>query len=336
MGNNNRKSVIGRGLITRLGTFTLSLAAAMIPVSQAVAQQQVDPQEILRQIQQGQVPQGVQPLVSREGTWAYPVNPGLHTEMLKDQSFSDAKGIDAEFLAKASVFVTRIEHGPDLCNPGQQGVSDVRVIALQVGDPPPAKAGGLANRLIVNQNRSLAVLDLYGEVREWKPSRDFCGGEKQMTEASRGGGRLVLEYQTRHMAPLNFLADPREEREPDDGNGSGFLSWSGGMVNLDVRGPSAGVPAAMVNGPAQSVSISDALAMARELSDQDVPSAEEIESQLPDGMSLDALPITMTGNATGGALNRWQTHEWTLAYVVQISDEGKKVDDKWLHRRAGQ
>ena len=334
MRNNSRKSIIRRGLGT-LGTSILWLAVTMIPGSPAVAQQQPDAQEILRQIQQGQVPEGELPLASLEGTWTYPVKPGLHTEMLKNQSFSDAKGIDAEFLAKASVFVTRIESGPDLCNPGQQGVSDVRVIALQVGDPSAVDAGGLWNRLIVNQEKSLAVLDLQGEVREWKPSRDFCGGEKQMTEASRGGGRLVLEYQTRHTAPLNFVAFPRADSKSDGGHGSGFLSWGGGMVNLDVRGPAEGVPAAMINGPAQSVSISDALAMARELSGQaDVPSVEQIESQLPEGMSLDALPINMTGNATGGSLNRWQSHEWTLAYVVQVGEDGEKVDDKWLYRRA--
>lgn len=335
MKNYSHESFHRRSSGVRIAGLALALLATLQSPT-ALAQQQPDPQEILRQIQQGQIPQGVQPLTARPGTWSYPIKPGLHTEMLKEQTFADAKGIDATFLAKASVFVTRVESGPDLCNPGHQGISDVRVIALQVGEPSPPDTGGPRNRLIVNQEQSLAMLDLQGEIREWKPGREFCGGEKQMTEASRGEGRLVLEYQTQHLAPLNFTASPRPHQESEGSQGSGFLSWNGGLVELDVRPPAAGVPAAMVNGPAQSVSISDALAMARELSGREVPSVEQIESELPDGISLDALPITLTGNATAGSINRWQTYEWNLAYVLQVDDAGKRVDDRWLHRGAGE
>ena len=67
-----------------------------------------------------------------------------------------------------------------------------------------------------------------------------------------------------------------------------------------------------------------------------VPSMEQIESELPEGMSIDELGLNMTGQATAGSLNRWQTHEWTLTYLVQIDAEGTRVDDKWLDPRAGQ
>ncbi|MEM7351227.1 MAG: hypothetical protein AAF657_10505 [Acidobacteriota bacterium] len=306
--------------------FLPAIALALLATSPIGAQQQPDVQELLRQAQSGQLQQmGLQPLQVREGTWSHGVNEGMHVDMLQNETFSDASGIDTDFVAKSSVQLTRIVAGPDLCNPGRQGVKDTRLIAMQLHDG----ADQPNSHLLVNQEKSRVVLYLLGEVREWKPSRQFCDGEKKMVETTRGDGVVRLEYETQHSAPLNFFGFPRTGDLPE-GYAAGLFQWPGGSVDLEVRGPAKGAPAAIATAPVQSGSIADALALARQYSGRDdLPSKEEIEAGLPEGMSLDSMPINMTGQAYAGTSLLGQP-EWTLNYTITLEAEGKAVDDDRL------
>lgn len=316
--------------------FFVVLYQAMSPVTVG-AQSQTDPQEILQQLEQGGlVPGGAMGARAEPGTWVYPVGAGLHTEFLKDERFPKSRGVDTDFVAKASLMATQTVRGPDLCNPGERGVSDFRLVAMQpkTGEGPFEEARQ-ESRLIVNQEETRVVLYLHGEVREWKPGPEFCGGERQMVEASSGSGTLRLEYQTTgHLAPLHFTGGPRPN--PVNGGGDdtsiGELTWAGKTVKLSARGLGPGAPAAIATGPVQStLSVADALALARAYgAGEEVPSAAEVEEKLPEGMDLDALAINMTGQADAGRQYEAGMREWFLSYHITLVDDGEKIAKGWV------
>jgi len=150
-------------------------------------------------------------LQAQEGTWAYVVEPSSLVEShLDQQDFGSADGIDAAFMAGASVHASRTVTGPDLCDPSERGVSDFRVLGMQVfSRDVPFLSGEQESRLIVSQTEQRAVIYLHGDVREWAPGPNYCE-DGQMREVAGGRGMLRLEYETtNHFAPLNFMAYPR-------------------------------------------------------------------------------------------------------------------------------
>jgi len=162
---------------------------------------------------------GMGGLPVQKGTWVYPVRAStLQLGAIEDRSFGTSKGVDADFMARASVFLTRVVPGPDLCNPNEPGMSEFRQVAMQVWTGNgPFMAGEQLSRLVVNQETGQAALYLHGDVREWAPGETFCtdGG---MAEISSGKGMLRMEYTTAgHIAPLHFTAYPRaSDIDPSD------------------------------------------------------------------------------------------------------------------------
>ena len=174
------------------------------------------------------------------------------------------------------------------------------------------------------------MLFVYGTVREWKPGPEYCGGEKQMVEVGRGGGLLRLDLQTHPMGPLTFTGAPRK----GDNLASGHFTWPGGAIELDLQSPAPGAPVAMATAPVSSGSLADALALARTLTDRDdLPDVEEIEDRMPEGMSLDAMPVTLSGQGVASSSLAPGQQEWTLSYVLAVDDDGREVDRAWLDRR---
>lgn len=124
-----------------------------------------------------------------------------------------------------------------------------------------------------------------------------------------------------------------EDMDLQSGTAYGHFSWPGGMVALNGRGFAPGAPAAIASGPVQSTSIRDALAMAQAYGGATAPSAEEIEASLPEGFSLDSLPIPMAGQAGGGGQIAPGAPEWFVSYNVQIVDEGERIATLWFDPR---
>lgn len=490
-----------------------------------------DPEAMIRQMMEqagagGTMPPaaGIGGLPVQKGTWVYPVRAStLQLDAIGDRDFGVSKGVDADFMARASVFLTKVVPGPDLCNPNEPGMSDFRQVAMQVWTGNgPFMAGEQLSRLVVNQETAQAALYLHGDVREWAPGETFCA-DGGMAEISSGKGMLRMEYTTAgHIAPLHFVAYPRasdidpsdfenacaqfenaasemyremnrnwgmivhgdsgpvdwstfgpppvpegfnngseasfgdgtfnmrqavdavgnmnsgtgllnavlapifqhapriaagvggvvswavveavnraagqsfdssiatmiemvtfagqafhggdpatrkvaehaqqrvsdntgtyeglnvdymvsvvldacsniEEVEIPSGYAAGHMSWPRRSVHLIGRGPVSQAPAAHANGPVSSMSIADALAMARAMSGgSDVPDAEQLQAMMPAGISLDALPIAMNGQAHAGDIVARGLREWSLTYNVELVDEGEKIAALWFDPR---
>lgn len=127
--------------------------------------------------------------------------------------------------------------------------------------------------------------------------------------------------------------DEIRDMDLQSGTAYGHFSWPGGMVALNGRGFAPGAPAAIASGPVQSTSIRDALAMAQAYGGANAPSAEEIEANLPEGFSLDALPIPMAGQAGGGGQLAPNATEWFVSYNVEIVDDGERIATLWFDPR---
>lgn len=157
------------------------------------------------------IPGGMQ-VEETPGTWAHVVRASSIVDShVADMEIGDADGIDGDFMAAASVHATRTVPGPDLCDPTRRGVSDFRVIAMDLfSRDVPFLSGEQESRLIVDQEVERAVIYLHGDVREWAPGPTYCE-DGQMALASSGRGMLRLEYETtNHIVPLNFQAYPRQ------------------------------------------------------------------------------------------------------------------------------
>lgn len=127
--------------------------------------------------------------------------------------------------------------------------------------------------------------------------------------------------------------DDIRDMELQSGTAYGHLSWPGGMVALNGRGFAPGAPAAIASGPVQSTSIRDAMAMAQAYGAAGAPDMAEIEAALPEGFSLDSLPIPMAGQAGGGGLIAPNAPEWFVSYNVQIIDDGERIAALWFDPR---
>ena len=191
---------------------TLLAALALPAFGIAHAQQPTtpDPQEIIRQMQAGQMPGS--PLQVQEGTWLYPVASGIHEGLLGDRELGDGNGIDADFMARSSLqAIFTAEGEPPTCDGSNQhdmrGRS--RVVAMEVWTGSgPFLGENQMSRLVVNQSLERAVIYLHGDVIEWVPGPNFCD-DRQYVRAGSGRGRLRLEYETQgHIVPLNFTAYP--------------------------------------------------------------------------------------------------------------------------------
>jgi hypothetical protein len=74
--------------------------------------------------------------------------------------------------------------------------------------------------------------------------------------------------------------------------------------------------------------------MARAMSGgSDVPDAEQLQAMMPAGISLDALPIAMNGQAHAGDIVARGLREWSLTYNVELVDEGEKIAALWFDPR---
>ena len=73
--------------------------------------------------------------------------------------------------------------------------------------------------------------------------------------------------------------------------------------------------------------------MAQAYGGANAPSPEEIEAALPEGFSLDSMPIPMAGQAGGGGQIAPGAPEWFVSYNVQIIDEGERVATLWFDPR---
>jgi len=197
----------------RFATGAVALAIGAFPA--AATAQQPGPQDILRQMQQGVMPgvPGMSPLAVQQGTWVYPVAAGLHTGMADNRNVESGGGIDANFIARASVYAAYVQAGePPTCAGGSHHDmrGRTRIVAMTVDTGTgPFMAGGQLSRLVVNQAEQRAVLYLYGNMRSWVPGPNHCD-DQQMVEETGGRGFLRMEYSTTaHVAPLNFMAFPR-------------------------------------------------------------------------------------------------------------------------------
>lgn len=127
--------------------------------------------------------------------------------------------------------------------------------------------------------------------------------------------------------------DNIRDMDLQSGTAYGHLSWPGGTVALNGRGFAPGAPAAVASGPVQSTSIGDALAMAQAYGGANAPDMAEIEAALPEGFSLDSLPIPMAGQAGGGGQLAPNAPEWFVSYNVQIVDDGERIAALWFDPR---
>jgi hypothetical protein len=116
------------------------------------------------------------------------------------------------------------------------------------------------------------------------------------------------------------------------GYAGGHFSWPGGTVPLSGRGLAPGEPAATANGPVQSGSLSDALALAQSMG-AEIPDMAEIQAAMPPGMSLEALPAPMAGRAGGGGMLASNAPEWTISYTVELVDDGERIAAHWFDPR---
>lgn len=189
-------------------------SVAQTTVQQETIQQMLDAQGLGSMVPglPGGVPvTDMSPLDIQKGTWVYPVRANTIVEsLLADKEFGPANGVDAEFVANASVHLTKTVRGPDLCKPGETGVSEVRIVAMRLFSNDDAYLTGTQeSRLVVNQELERAVLYARGDVREWIPGPAFCD-DRQMVIGSSGRGMMRMEYETKaHFAPLNFTAYPK-------------------------------------------------------------------------------------------------------------------------------
>lgn len=197
----------------------LFLGSSPGSVAQTPAQQEAIQQMLNAQGLGGMVPglpggvdiPGVSPLETQKGTWVYPVKANTLVEsLLAETTFGSADGVDAQFMANASVHLTKIVRGADICKPSEIGVSEMRVIAMKLYSNDAAYVTGTQeSRLVVNQDLQRAVLYARGDVREWIPGPKFCD-DRQMVIGSSGRGMMRMEYETKaHFAPLNFTAYPK-------------------------------------------------------------------------------------------------------------------------------
>lgn len=127
--------------------------------------------------------------------------------------------------------------------------------------------------------------------------------------------------------------DDIRDMDLQSGTAYGHFSWPGGMVALNGRGFAPGAPAAIASGPVQSTSIREALAMAQAYGGANAPDMAEIEANLPEGFSLDALPIPMAGQAGGGGQIAPNAPEWFVSYNVQLIDDGERIAELWFDPR---
>jgi len=124
-----------------------------------------------------------------------------------------------------------------------------------------------------------------------------------------------------------------DDIEMTGGDAFGYFTWPGGIAILTGRGMAPGAPAATASGPVQSGSISDALALAQSMGATNVPSTEELESQMPEGYSLDHQPAPMSGQAGGGGLIAPGAPEWFVSYNIELGTEGERIAELWFDPR---
>ena len=73
--------------------------------------------------------------------------------------------------------------------------------------------------------------------------------------------------------------------------------------------------------------------MAQAYGGTNAPDMAEIEASLPEGFSLDALPVPLAGQAGGGGQLAPNAPEWFVSYNVQIIDEGERIAALWFDPR---
>jgi|GEM_PF-1822769 len=190
-------------LKTRLAAATASIALAIAPVA-STAQQASYPD-------MPNIP-GMSGLPTQDGTWVYPIRPGMHEAMLEGEEIGTDNGIDGDFLARASLQAAYTAAGePPTCDGSSR--ADMRgrsrIIAMQVWtNDAPYMSGTQESRIIINQELERAVVYIHGDTREWVPGPNFCD-DGQYVLAGSGRGSLRMEYDTTsHIAPLNFMAFP--------------------------------------------------------------------------------------------------------------------------------
>jgi len=158
--------------------------------------------------QQVAMPVGIQ---EQDGTWAHVVMPSTIVEShLEGDLGVTESGIDAQFMAEASVHASYTRRGPDRCSGEADGVADMRLIGMKLfSRDVPFMSGEQESRLIVNQETRQAALYLHGDVREYGPAPTYCDdGKLQLVGSGRGMLRMVYDTQN-HVMPLNFQAYPR-------------------------------------------------------------------------------------------------------------------------------
>ena len=155
---------------------------------------------------------GMSGLPTQDGTWVYPIRPGMHEAMLANENIGTGNGIDGDFLARASLQAVFTAAGePPTCDGGSH--ADMRgrsrIIAMQVWtNDAPYMSGTQESRIIINQELQRAVVYLHGDTTEWVPGPNFCD-DGQYVRAGGGRGSLRMVYDTTaHIAPLNFMAFP--------------------------------------------------------------------------------------------------------------------------------
>lgn len=121
-------------------------------------------------------------------------------------------------------------------------------------------------------------------------------------------------------------------QQPSDGMASGHFSWGGGTITLNGHGLAPGQPAATAAAPVGAGSVSEALAKAKAMGVA-VPDMAKLQGAMPQGVSLDALPAPMTGQAGGGGWIAENAPEWTLSYNVQLVDTGERIAALWFDPR---
>lgn len=116
------------------------------------------------------------------------------------------------------------------------------------------------------------------------------------------------------------------------GFASGHFSWPGGTVPLSGRGLMPGQPAATASGPVGGASLSQALAIAQGMGVA-TPDLAQLQGNMPAGVSLDALPAPMAGQAGGGGMIAANAPEWTVSYNVELVDQGERIAADWFDPR---
>tara|TARA_R110002096_G_scaffold43420_17_gene117110 strand:+ start:1029 stop:2549 length:1521 start_codon:yes stop_codon:yes gene_type:complete len=155
---------------------------------------------------------GMSALPTQDGTWVYPIRPGMHEAMLANETIGTANGIDGDFLARSSLQAVFTQAGDAPTCDGSSRTDmrgRSRIIAMQVWtNDAPYMSGTQESRIIINQELERAVVYLHGDTVEWVPGPNFCD-DGQYVRAGGGRGSLRMEYETTaHIAPLNFMAFP--------------------------------------------------------------------------------------------------------------------------------